>query len=189
MGLVWLTSACATAPEEADAEPVLIPTSTPTQADLPPEIAQPGEVRQWGISAEAGTSYADPEWGAEQASGEPDTVRCGDFQSAWASSGSDSVDWLEIQFETPVYVTAVNIVQTFNANQIAKVELIGTFGRSQTIYEQIPVQVDQPCPYMLSIDVAKTSVLYNAVRITVDQSVLGLGWNEIDAVQLVGDTE
>ncbi|MBC8496247.1 MAG: hypothetical protein H8D37_01170 [Chloroflexi bacterium] len=189
LGLVWLTPACAIVPEEVDADVTLTPTVSPAEADLPPEIAQVGEVRQWAISAEASTSYADPEWAAEQATGEPDTDRCGDYQSAWASSGSDSVDWLELQFETPVYVSAVNIVQTFNANQVAKVELLGTFGRSLTIYEQTPVQVDQPCPYMLSIMVEKTPALYNAVRITVDQSVLGLGWNEIDAVQLVGDGE
>jgi len=189
LGLVWLTPACAIVPEEVDADATLTPTASPAEVDLPPEIAQVGEVRQWAISAEASTSYADPEWAAEQATGEPDTDRCGDYQSAWASSGSDSVDWLELQFETPVYVSAVNIVQTFNANQVTKVELLGTFGRSLMIYEQTPVQVDQPCPYMLSIMVEKTPALYNAVRITVDQSVLGLGWNEIDAVQLVGDGE
>jgi len=187
LGLVWLTQGCVSVPEEAGA--ALILTPTPETANLPPEIAQVGEIHQWAATAEASTSYADPEWAAEQATGEPNTERCGDFQTAWASSGSDSIEWLELQFETPVFVTAVNIVQTFNPNQVAKVELLGSPRRSLTIYEQGPVQVDQPCPYMLSIAVEKTTALYNAVRITVDQSVLGLGWNEIDAVQLVGDTE
>ncbi len=188
-GLIWLTSACAFGSEDADTNPTQIPTITPTTAVLPPEIAQPGAIRQWAISAEASSSYADPEWAAEQATGEPNTERCGDYQSAWAPSGSDSEEWLELQFETPVFVTGVNIVQTFNPSQIAKVELVGAFDRSLTIFEQPPTQVDQPCPYMLSIGVAKTTLLYRTVRITVDQSVLGLGWNEIDAVQLVGDTQ
>ena len=39
---------------------------------------------------------------------------------------------------------------------------------------------------MLSIDLGETDFLVHGVRITVDQSVLGLGWNEIDAVELVG---
>ena len=153
------------------------------------EISIQGTVRQWATSAEASSAYADPEWAAAQVTGEPDTPRCGDIQTAWASSGSDSIDWLELQFEEPIYVTGVNIVQTFNANQVTKVELVGNFGRSITIYERSPTQVDQPCPYMLSIAVKKTRATYNTVRITVDQSVLGLGWNEIDAVQLVGDRE
>ncbi len=189
LGLVWLTSACSLAPQEAESIPTQFPPETPTAVELPPEIAQQGALRQWAITAEASTSYADPEWAAEQATGEPDTERCGDFQTAWASSGSDSVEWLEVQFETPVFVTGVNIVQTFNSNQITNVELIGIAGRSETVFEQQPVQVDQPCPYTLSIAVEKTNTLYNGVRITVDQSVLGLGWNEIDAVQLVGDRE
>ncbi len=189
LGLIWLISACAIAPEEEDPSPTQIPSATPSTADLPPEIAQPGAIRQWAISAEASSAYADPEWAAEQATGEPNTERCGDYQSAWASSGSDSVEWLELQFEIPVFVTGVNIVQTLNPSQIAKVELVGAFDRSLTIFEQPPTQVDQPCPYMLSIGVAKTTLLYRTIRITVDQSVLGLGWNEIDAVQLVGDTE
>jgi len=192
LGLVWLTSACAAVSEDAVSEPAVTLSATPTEEstdDLPPEIALQGAIRQWAVTAEASTSYADPEWAAEQANGVPDTSRCGDYQTAWASSGSDSVDWLELQFEMPVFVTGVNIVQTFNPNQVAKVELLGEFGRSITIYEQEPTQVDQPCPYTLSIAVDKTSQTYNTVRITVDQSVLGLGWNEIDAVQLVGDGE
>lgn len=190
LGLLWLTSACASVTEEAAANiPEPTPTTASTEANLPIEIAIQGTVRQWAIMAEASTFYADPEWAAEQATGEPDTPRCGDIQTAWASSGSDSVDWLELQFETPVFVTGINIVQTFNANQVSKVELVGDFGRSLTIYEQIPAQVDQPCPYIMSIAVDKTRATYSTVRITVDQSILGLGWNEIDAVQLVGDRE
>jgi len=189
LGLVWLTSGCALVPEVVETNPTEIPTLTPTAADLPLELSQAGSIRQWASDAEASSSYADPEWAAEQATGEPNTERCGDIQTAWAPSGSDSVEWLELQFDTPIYVTGVNIVQTFNPNQISKVELRGAFDRSLTIYEQAPVQVDQPCPYMLSITVEKTPTLYNAVRITLDQSVLGLGWNQIDAVQLVGDRE
>ncbi len=194
LGLVWLSSGCGTVPEASSAdipEPTLVEISAEAtaEADLPVEIAIQGTVRQWAFSAEASTSYADPEWAAEQATGEPDTPRCGDIQTAWASSGSDSVDWLELQFDVPVFVTGVNIVQTFNSNQVTSVELIGDFGRSITIYEQAPTQVDQPCPYIISIPVEKTRATYSAVRITVDQSVLGLGWNEIDAVQLVGDRE
>ena len=52
-----------------------------------------------------------------------------------------------------------------------------------------PFQVDQPCPYTLSIPIEKTEGRFNKVRITVDQSVLGLGWNQIDAVELVGEID
>jgi hypothetical protein len=38
----------------------------------------------------------------------------------------------------------------------------------------------------LNVSFQKTAYKVNRVKITIDQSVLGLGWNEIDAVELVG---
>lgn len=183
-----------------DSVPALVPSGTtdevasqpePTQieAEAPPEILQTGAVRQWAISAEASSNYDNPEWAAVQATGAPNTSRCGDIQTAWASAGSDDIDWLELEYDNPVYVSAVNIYQTFNPNQVTKVELVSSFGNSVTIYEADPIQVDQPCPYILSIVIDKTNTRYNKVRLTVDQSSMGLGWNEIDAVELVGDAE
>jgi hypothetical protein len=114
---------------------------------------------------------------------------CGDYQTAWTAAGSDSTAWLEVKFPVAVYVTAVNIVQSYNPNQVVRVELVGAFDRSVEIFNDLPVQVDQPCPYTLPIPIEKTAGRFDAVRIFVDQSVLGLGWNEIDAVELVGEAE
>ncbi|RME06814.1 MAG: hypothetical protein D6803_05550 [Anaerolineae bacterium] len=157
-------------------------------ADTPPAGAfLQGSVRQWAVEATASSEYADPEWAAIQATGAPDTSRCGDYQTAWASVGADTVEWLELKFSVPVFVTGVRIIQTFNPNQVARVELLGAGGRVRQIYKADPQPVDQPCPYELLIPVERTRAKYDTVRITVDQSVLGLGWNEIDAVELVGD--
>jgi hypothetical protein len=145
------------------------------------------QIRQWGLEAESNSEFADPEWAASQAIGAPDTLRCGDYQTAWATARSDAEAWLEIKFPLAVHVTAVNIIQSFNPNQVVKVELIGAFDRSMEIYNKDPVQVDQPCPYTLPIPIDKTAGRFDKVRITIDQSVLGLGWNQIDAVELVGE--
>lgn len=156
---------------------------------LPAEFVsiQGQTIRQWAISAEASSEYAVPEWAAEQATGSPDTERCGDYQTAWATAGSDTVDWLTLKFPLAVHVVAINIIQSFNPDQVFKVELIGPFERATVVYEQDPHQVDQPCPYTLSIPVDRTEGRFDSVRITLDQSVLGLGWNQIDAVELVGE--
>jgi hypothetical protein len=160
---------------------------------LPAEVVAPplqgGQVRQWAESAEASSSFADPEWSAAQATGAPDTPRCGDYQTAWATAASDSVDSLELTYPVSVYVTGINIVQSFNPNQVIQVELVGSFGRSITVYEGRPNQIDQSCPYTFSIPLERTEGRFDTLRITVDQSVLGLGWNQIDAVELIGDTE
>jgi len=146
-------------------------------------------LRQWGADAAASSEFADPEWSAMQATGAPDTDQCGDYQSAWASSGSDDIEWLVITYTVPVYATNLNIIQSFNPNQVSEVVLKGSDGEDMVIYSSPPVQVDRPCPYELSLTFDKTPFKVNAVRITLDQSVIGLGWNEIDAVELVGERD
>ncbi len=184
--LVLWTSACEAAPQQNSVN-VPVETSIIKDSEEPlPSIFQEGVLRQWAIEADVSSSYADPEWGAYQVIGFPNTDHCGDFQTAWASAGSDSIEWLVLKFTTPVHVTTVNIVQSFNPNQVVKVELINTQGDNLMIYERLPVAVDQPCPYTLSVFVDQTFALYDTVRITIDQSILGLGWNEIDAVELIG---
>jgi hypothetical protein len=159
--------------------------------NVPPEfvLIQGQQIRQWAIHAEASSEFANPEWAAEQVIGAPDTDRCGDYQTAWATAGSDSKEYIEVKFPLAVHVTAVNIIQSFNPSQVVKVELIGALDRSIEIYNQPPTQVDQPCPYTLQIPIEKTSGRFDALRISIDQSKLGLGWNQIDAVELVGEPE
>ena len=166
----------------------LDPAATDSPADAAPPL-QSGQIRQWAAGAEASSEFADPEWAANQAVGEPDTSRCGDYQTAWATAGSDTIETLVLTYTVSVQVTGVNIVQSFNPNQVIQVELVGSFNRAVTIYNEAPIQVDQPCPYTLLIPINKTEGFFNKVRITVDQSVLGLGWNQIDAVELIGDTD
>jgi hypothetical protein len=165
----------------------LEPTFQPAMTDSPP--LQVGEVRQWAAGAEASSEFADPEWAAIQAVGEPNTPRCGDYQTAWATAGSDIQATLVLTFTQDVHVTGINIVQSFNPDQVSRVELVGNFNRGVTVYASEPRQVDQPCPFVLTIPVEKTEQTYDKVRITIDQSVLGLGWNQIDAVELLGDLE
>ncbi|MBN1668445.1 MAG: hypothetical protein JW862_15225 [Anaerolineales bacterium] len=183
VGFVLLPACTANSPENA-----AIPTATISTSTLQ-VVGQVGQLRQWANQAEASSSFDTPEWSAEQATGAPDTNRCGDFQTAWASAGSDAIEWLELRFPTAVHVTGVNIVQSFNPNQVVEVVLVGDFGRTLEVYRAAPQQIDRPCPYTLSISVPRTEAVYQAVRITVDQSVLGLGWNEVDAVELVGDLD
>ena len=166
--------------------------NNPTVQLIATEAAPPlqsGQVQQWAAGAQASSEFADPEWAAIQAIGEPDTLRCGDYQTAWATAGSDISATLVLTYTASLHVTGINIVQTFNPNQVTQVELVGDFGRAVTVYQAPPAQIDQPCPYTLAIPVERTVNRYNQVRITVDQAVLGLGWNQIDAVELLGESD
>jgi hypothetical protein len=164
-------------------------TEAPADSNLPDELeaVQGRIIQQWAFEAVASSEYATPEWSAMQATGPPDTNRCGDYQTAWATAGSDSEgEWIELSYQEPVYVTGINIIQSFNPDQVVTVNLVGAFGRSIEVYNKPPTQVDQPCPYTLIITTERTESKFDKLRIEVNQSVLGLGWNQIDAVELIG---
>jgi len=152
--------------------------------DLEEEI-EGDEIRQWASSASASSEYDNPNWAAIQATGAPDTPDCGDYTTAWASAESDTVEWLELSYDTAVYPTEVNIVQSYNPNQVLFVDLLDTEGELHGIYVGEPEDMSDECPYTLSIPVEGADYLVVGVRITIDQSVLAT-WNEIDAVELVG---
>jgi len=140
---------------------------------------------QWASETEASSQYGDPDWSASQATGAPDTLNCGDVRTAWASANSDSLEWINLYFETAVYPTEIHVIETYYPDQVARVELIDMEGRFASVYTGQPSQVERPCPYTLSIDVSEDATLVQGVRITIDQSVLQ-NWNEIDAVAIVG---
>ena len=141
-------------------------------------------VDQWAFSATASSEYGNPDWAATQATGAPDTPECGDYQTAWASSASDGVDWLELSYEFPVVPGRINIYETHSPGFIVRVEVVDEDGYYYTIWEGEPASVDE-CPRVLSIPVTGIDSPVAGVRIHLDQSEGG-NWNEIDAAELVG---
>ncbi|MFL7813172.1 MAG: hypothetical protein ACK2TT_09995 [Anaerolineales bacterium] len=180
---------CGSAPESPAGES-LAATLTPTpESTLSPQERYPtsGVISQWVLSAEASSEFADPEWSAAQAVGRPDSPGCGDYQLAWASAPSDSIETLELTFEVGVFPLEITIYESFNPDQVVKVEVYNPeTGGYYTVLQKNPTPIERPCPYQLTVPVEGIEFRTDRVRITVDQSQLGLGWNEIDAVELVG---
>lgn len=150
-----------------------------------PDSGSMALIRQWASEAIASSAYASEDWAAFQATGEPNTPECGDYRTAWAAAASDTREWLILYYPQPVYAVEVNIRQTYNPDQIVLVDLIDMQGVFVPVYTAQPRQ-SETCPYILSIPTAFSGVLAQGVRITIDQSILNLGWNEIDAVEIVG---
>ncbi len=142
-------------------------------------------IRQWATSAVASSEFGSTSWTAIQATGQPDTLACGDFGTAWASASSTGADWIEVYYDTPVIPTEINIYESYNPSSVTSVQLIDVDGIVHPLYTGVPSKINDPCPYVFSLPVTFDSEIY-AVRIEMDQSVLG-GWNEIDAVELVGE--
>ncbi|MFN2143853.1 MAG: NHL repeat-containing protein [Anaerolineales bacterium] len=156
--------------------------SEPAQSAEPVMV----EVRQWGASATASSEYTSDDWSAMQAAGSPDTRECEDLETAWASYDSNTVETLTIYYDTAVYATRVTVYETYNPDQVVKVELIDVNGSPHQVFSQQPHEAG--CPYLLKVELEATDFLVDAVRVTIDQSQFS-AWCEIDAVELVGLVE
>lgn len=151
-----------------------------------PEVAatMAAPVLQWATGAAAGSEYDNPDNAAIQALGEPDTLECGDHETAWASADGYGIDWLELTYDTPVIASEIIVYQSHTPNQIVEVEVIDLDGGYHSVYTNTPALTND-CPYENTITVSLDFPV-NAVRITIDQSVIPATWDEIDAVALIG---
>jgi hypothetical protein len=143
-----------------------------------------GEISQFAATAKASSQYSQPGWSASQAVGAPDTAQCGDASSAWASKNSNGKDWLLLTYDQPVIPTRIVIYQTYHPGAVSLVQVVDKAGNSITVYQAAPAVIGQ-CPYRLEIEVKDANKLINSIRVTIDQGNHD-GWNEIDAVQLIG---
>jgi hypothetical protein len=138
------------------------------------------EVHQWASTATASSEYSSISWSAAQATGEPDVTACGDYSGAWApSSSGDDPEWLQVGFETAVYATGVRVHETYYSGFVIRIELVDTEGLVHTIWTGIDIT---PCPGWLEIGFSSTSYLVEGVIISTQID----GWEEIDAVELIG---
>ncbi len=123
-------------------------------------------------------------WAPEQATGTPDTARAGDIQTAWATLQRNQGDeWLELEYISPIKALMVRVHETFNPGAVTNIILKGVDGE---IIKKVPVQAEPaPGARWLEVTFEPTSSPVKTVRLEMDTSKVN-GWNEIDAVELVG---
>ncbi len=176
--------------------PASAPDASPTSASAKLEGAawalQQDEIKhdpngQWAIQATASSTYNDAQgtagWSANQATGVPNVDAFGDNGNAWTSKTPDSgIEWLDVKFPKSVYATEVRIRESFGSGAVIKVELFDDQGTAHTAWAG-----NDPTTglnYFL-VKFPKTTFKTERVKITLATNVVP-GWNEIDAVQLVG---
>lgn len=124
-----------------------------------------------------------PAWGVGQAVGEPDTMTAGDQRTAWAPATSDGgSEWLQLGYENAVEIAQVRVRETCGAGSIAKVAAILEGGREVVIWQGRHAAsegiVDAPFNAPAGLTARSVKVYLDTARVP--------GWNEIDAVELVG---
>jgi len=153
---------------------------TKCAADCPSAGGCPGSLLQWATSATASSQYSAGGWSAMQATGAPNTTGCGDISTAWAPSTSGAgVEWLRLVYATDAHATGFSIHETNVAGSVDQVEYIEPGGAAHVIWS---ASDGTACGNYLTITHAQTSYLVREVRVTTSLS----GWEEIDAVRLLG---
>jgi hypothetical protein len=147
-----------------------VPEYDPTQPPPPEEPAEPE------------TNSTRRSWGPEQVVGPPDTPAAGDYSTAWASREPDGgPEWLSVGFDRAVEVAEVRIRESYNPGAIVR---ITTMVNNQEIvlWEGQSARGAAPRDFVVR---PATSVQAQGVIIHLDTASVP-GWNEIDAVELVG---
>jgi hypothetical protein len=122
-------------------------------------------------------------WGEEQAIGAPDTHQAGDISTAWASKLPDGgEEWLNLEYSNQVYLAEVRVRETYNPGAISKVAAVLPNGQEQTIWEGVTEPGEAPIEKVFPVS---GNVYAKGVKVYLDTRRVP-GWNEIDAVELVG---
>ncbi|MBI4860668.1 MAG: hypothetical protein HY815_10470 [Candidatus Riflebacteria bacterium] len=125
-----------------------------------------------------------PSWSPMQATGAPDTERAGDQTSAWASLETDKgLEWLELDYAPALVANQVRIRETYNPGAVTGVVLFDEQGK---VLADIPVKdTSKQAPTFLVVEFPLTPRPVARVKVALNTSLVP-GWNEIDAVELVG---
>jgi len=125
----------------------------------------------------------DRSWGPEQVVGHANTDRAGDISTAWASRQPDGgEEWLHVNYDRPVDISEIRVRETYNPGAISKITALLPTGQEVTIWEGTEPPAYAPVDTAFS---PQTRVQANSVKIYMDTSRVP-GWNEIDAVELIG---
>lgn len=142
---------------------------------------------QWAIQATASSTYNDAQgtsgWSANQATGAPNVDKYGDDGKAWTSKTPDGgIEWLDLKYPKPVHAEEVRVRESFGSGAVIKVEIFDEQGAAHRVWAGNDPTTDLN---YLMVKFPKTAFTTDRVKITLATNVVP-GWNEIDAVQLIG---
>jgi hypothetical protein len=129
--------------------------------------------------------YKGRDWSAAQMTGAPDTPIAGDHVTAWASKEPDMGEiWIELDYAEAVVPESVRVHETFNPGAIGRVLAQHPDGTWITVWEGTAGVGDAPRWFEPSLQSVRFTT--RRLRLISDTSRVP-GWNEIDAVELVGE--
>jgi hypothetical protein len=145
---------------------------------------------QWATEATASSTYNDAKgkdsWSANQVTGAPDVDKYADDGHAWAPKTPDAgIEWLDVKFAKPVYGEQVRIRESCGSGAVIKVEIFDEQGTAHSVWTGNDPTRDLN---YLMVKFPKTNFKTDRVKVTLATNIVP-GWNEIDAIQLVGSDQ
>jgi hypothetical protein len=145
---------------------------------------------QWAKDAKASSTFNDAKgtasYSANQATGEPNVQVYSTTPQAWSAKTPDSgIEWLELTFAKPVRANAVRVRESSGSGAVIKIEVFDEKGATHTVWSG--TDSTKELNYLIA-EFPKTAFMTNRVKLTLATNVVS-GWNQIDAVQLVGSIQ
>ncbi|MGD8239588.1 MAG: hypothetical protein PVH68_13600 [Armatimonadota bacterium] len=123
------------------------------------------------------------QWGPEQATGPPDTPRAGDIPTAWATREQNAgIQWLKLDYEQAVTIGEVRVRETYNPGAVSKVAAVLENGTETVLWEGQDPTTNAPGDFVAQVE---RDIEAKSIKVYLDTTRKN-GWNEIDAVELVG---
>jgi len=124
-----------------------------------------------------------PGWHAMKATGAPDAEPKRDDPNAWASASGDmGIQWLELTYANPMRCSGVRIYEVNSPGAVAEIKAKGPNGEWDTLWSGTASGNGAP----LVLEWPLTSYEVRTIRVVLDTNRTP-GWNEIDAVELIGN--
>lgn len=140
---------------------------------------------QWASEASASSQFGDDGYAASQATGKPNVPAASDNPLAWASEDADgSTETLELGYTYKVMPSAVHIYESFNPGAITLIEAYDEENDEWAVLWEGNEPTDEPLR-VFSPELEPLEFATNLIRLTLESDLVP-GWNEIDAVQLLG---
>jgi len=120
---------------------------------------------QWASNATASSNEEDDPARALGATGPPDTPACSRSKNAWSPRRSNSHEWLETYYDTPIHAESLVICENDAAPFVRKVELIDTEGGRHRIWDDRKRDDNTRCDGRFEIRFNRTEYLVKGVYI------------------------
>lgn len=128
-----------------------------------------------------------PHWDTDEVTGPPNTSQFGDRNTAWASKSQDGQqEWLILEYDRPISATSVQIHENYKPGAVSKITHVPSDGGESILWEGTDPTPQSALGGVSSIPISPQGPIQR-IKVYIDSHLVP-GWNEVDAVGLIDDS-